>query len=110
MAFTDDAEQCAGPQARVRRGIEDHAVGEAKTGGHDHESRPDDGRMATARWQFTGLPFFAPEIRSVEVADPLRGKQLKAGLTQLGEEGAIQVFRPIAGSVLDAGSRGPVAV
>ena len=57
--------------------------------------------------QFTGLPFFAPEIiRSVEVADPLRGKQLKAGLTQLGEEGAIQVFRPIAGSVLMLGAVG----
>jgi len=57
--------------------------------------------------QFTGLPFFAPEIiRSVEVADPLRGKQLKAGLTQLGEEGAIQVFRPVAGSVLMLGAVG----
>jgi len=57
--------------------------------------------------QFTGLPFFAPEIiRSVEVADPLRGKQLKAGLTQLGEEGAIQVFRPMAGSVLMLGAVG----
>ena len=29
--------------------------------------------------QFTGLPFFAPEMfRSVEVADPLRTKQLRA--------------------------------
>ena len=57
--------------------------------------------------QFTGLPFFAPEIiRSVEVADPLRGKQLKAGLTQLGEEGAIQVFRPMAGTVLMLGAVG----
>jgi peptide chain release factor 3 len=57
--------------------------------------------------QFTGLPFFAPEIiRSVEVADPLRTKQLKAGLTQLGEEGAIQVFRPVAGSVLMLGAVG----
>ena len=57
--------------------------------------------------QFTGLPFFAPEmIRSVEVADPLRTKQLKAGLTQLGEEGAIQVFRPMAGSVLMLGAVG----
>ena len=57
--------------------------------------------------QFTGLPFFAPEmIRTVEVADPLRTKQLRAGLTQLGEEGAIQVFRPIAGSVLLLGSVG----
>ncbi len=57
--------------------------------------------------QFTGLPFFAPEMfRSVEVADPLRTKQLKAGLTQLGEEGAIQVFRPLAGTVLLLGAVG----
>jgi peptide chain release factor 3 len=57
--------------------------------------------------QYTGLPFFAPEMfRSVEVADPLRSKQLKAGLTQLGEEGAIQVFRPVAGSVLLLGAVG----
>ncbi|MGM9428045.1 peptide chain release factor 3 [Hydrogenophaga sp. MI9] len=57
--------------------------------------------------QFTGLPFFAPEIiRSVEVADPLKTKQLRAGLTQLGEEGAIQVFRPVAGTVLLLGAVG----
>jgi peptide chain release factor 3 len=57
--------------------------------------------------QYTGLPFFAPEMfRSVEVADPLKTKQLKAGLTQLGEEGAIQVFRPVAGSVLLLGAVG----
>ena len=57
--------------------------------------------------QFTGLPFFAPEMfRSVEVADPLRTKQLRAGLTQLGEEGAIQVFRPVAGSMLLLGAVG----
>ena len=57
--------------------------------------------------QFTGLPFFAPEMfRSVEVADPLRTKQLRAGLTQLGEEGAIQVFRPVSGSVLLLGAVG----
>src|SRR5580765_4471538 len=57
--------------------------------------------------QYTGLPFFAPEMfRSVEVADPLRSKQLKACLQQLGEEGAIQVFRPVAGSVLLLGAVG----
>ncbi|CAN5605484.1 peptide chain release factor 3 [soil metagenome] len=57
--------------------------------------------------QFTGLPFFAPEMfRSVEIADPLRTKQLRAGLTQLGEEGAIQVFRPMLGSVLLLGAVG----
>jgi peptide chain release factor 3 len=57
--------------------------------------------------QYTGLPFFAPEMfRTVEVADPLRTKQLKAGLTQLGEEGAIQVFRPVASSLLLLGAVG----
>ena len=57
--------------------------------------------------QFTGLPFFAPEMfRSVEVADPLKTKQLRAGLTQLGEEGAIQVFRPVSGGLLLLGAVG----
>src|SRR5256885_6730458 len=57
--------------------------------------------------QYTGLPFFAPEMfRSVEVADPLKSKQLRAGLTQLAEEGAIQEFRPVAGSVLLLGAVG----
>jgi peptide chain release factor 3 len=52
--------------------------------------------------QFTGLPFFAPELfQAVEIADPLRSKQLRTGLMQLGEEGAIQVFRPhFSGSLL----------
>jgi peptide chain release factor 3 len=57
--------------------------------------------------QFTGLPFFAPEMfRAVELADPLRAKQLKLGLTQLGEEGAIQVFRTHAGGALLLGAIG----
>jgi peptide chain release factor 3 len=44
--------------------------------------------------QFTGLPFFAPEMfQGVDLADPMRAKQLNVGLRQLGEEGAIQVFR-----------------
>ena len=57
--------------------------------------------------QFTGLPFFAPEMfQAVEVADPLRAKQLKHGLAQLGEEGAIQVFRPHLGGPLLLGAVG----
>jgi peptide chain release factor 3 len=59
------------------------------------------------RLQFTGLPFFAPELfQVVEVKDPLRIKQLRIGLTQLGEEGAIQVFRPEAGGSLLLGAVG----
>lgn len=58
--------------------------------------------------QFTGLPFFAPELfQAVEVKDPLRTKQLRVGLTQLGEEGAIQVFRPeVAGGAMLLGAVG----
>ena len=57
--------------------------------------------------QFTGLPFFAPELfHRVEVADPMRAKQLRKGLLQLGEEGAIQVFRPHADNALLLGAVG----
>ncbi len=57
--------------------------------------------------QYTGLPFFAPEMfQLVEVADPLRVKQLRTGLVQLGEEGAIQVFRPATGGALLLGAVG----
>jgi peptide chain release factor 3 len=46
--------------------------------------------------RFKGVPNFAPELfRSVRTADPLRGKALQKGLTQLCEEGAAQVFRLI---------------
>jgi peptide chain release factor 3 len=56
---------------------------------------------------FTGLPYFAPEIfQTVEVKDPIKSKQLRQGLQQLGEEGAIQVFRPIAGGSLLLGAVG----
>jgi peptide chain release factor 3 len=57
--------------------------------------------------QFTGLPFFAPELfRSVELLDPMRSKQLNRGLQELGEEGAIQVFRPVLGNGLLLGAIG----
>jgi peptide chain release factor 3 len=57
--------------------------------------------------QFTGLPFFAPELfQRVEVADPMRMKQLRAGLMHLGEEGAIQVFRPADSNDLLLGAVG----
>jgi peptide chain release factor 3 len=57
--------------------------------------------------QYTGLPFFAPEMfRTVEIADPMRSKQLQKGLKELGEEGAIQVFRPLAGQLMLLGAVG----
>jgi peptide chain release factor 3 len=57
--------------------------------------------------QYTGLPFFAPELfRTLELADPMRSKQLNRGLQELGEEGAIQVFRPVFGNALLLGAVG----
>lgn len=48
--------------------------------------------------KFTGIPNFAPEhFRRVILKNPLKVKQLQKGLTQLAEEGAIQVFRPVIG-------------
>ncbi len=57
--------------------------------------------------QFTGIPFFAPELfRSVRILNPLKTKQLHKGLQQLGEEGAVQVFKPLIGSDLILGAVG----
>jgi peptide chain release factor 3 len=57
--------------------------------------------------QFRGLPFFAPEVfRRVELTTSLKSKQLKAGLHQLGEEGAIQIFHPHDGSAPILGAVG----
>ena len=50
---------------------------------------------------FVGVPRFAPEIfATLRLKDPLRRKQLVEGLSQLAEEGAVQVFlRPGQGAV-----------
>ena len=57
--------------------------------------------------QFTGLPFFAPEMfMTVVLKNPLRTKQLQQGLMQLGEEGAIQVFKPDVGGNMLLGAVG----
>jgi len=49
--------------------------------------------------KFTGIPNFAPgHFRRVRLKNPLKTKHLQKGLTQLAEEGAVQVFRPLVGS------------
>ncbi|MDL2280139.1 peptide chain release factor 3 [Desulfovibrio sp. OttesenSCG-928-G11] len=46
---------------------------------------------------FTGIPHFAPEhFRRVRLRNPIKAKQLQKGLEQLAEEGAVQLFRPLA--------------
>jgi peptide chain release factor 3 len=54
-----------------------------------------------ASLQFTGLPFFAPELFMTVIL-----KQLQQGLDQLGEEGAIQVFKPEVGGPMLLGAVG----
>jgi peptide chain release factor 3 len=49
--------------------------------------------------QFSGIPNFAPEhFRRIRLRNPLKVKHLHKGLTQLAEEGAVQVYRPVTGS------------
>jgi peptide chain release factor 3 len=57
--------------------------------------------------QFTGIPYFAPDFfRSVRIRNPLKIKQLHKGLQQLGEEGAVQVFKPVHSGDLVLGAVG----
>ncbi len=57
--------------------------------------------------KFIGIPYFAPELfRRAVLKDPLRMKALQKGLTQLSEEGATQVFRPLASNDLILGAVG----
>ena len=57
--------------------------------------------------QFTGIPYFAPDFfRAVRIRNPLKVKQLHKGLQQLGEEGAVQVFKPVNSGDLILGAVG----
>lgn len=57
--------------------------------------------------KYTGIPYFAPELfRRVVLKDPLRMKALQKGITQLCEEGATQVFRPLKNNDLILGAVG----
>jgi peptide chain release factor 3 len=57
--------------------------------------------------QFTGIPYFAPELfRRVRLKDPLKTKALLKGLQQLSEEGATQLFKPLDNNDLILGAVG----
>ncbi len=56
---------------------------------------------------FTGIPYFAPEMfRAARPKNPSKIKQFQKGLEQLGEEGAIQVFKPLSGYEVVLGAVG----
>src|ERR1700754_2914068 len=56
---------------------------------------------------FTGVPNFAPELfRRAVLKDPLKMKALSKGLSQLCEEGATQLFKPLRNNDLILGAVG----
>ena len=56
---------------------------------------------------FTGIPNFAPELfRRAVLKDPLKMKALQKGLSQLCEEGATQLFKPMVSNDLILGAVG----
>jgi len=59
------------------------------------------------RLAFTGVPNFAPEMfRRAVLKDPLKMKALQKGLSQLCEEGATQLFKPLRNNDLILGAVG----
>ena len=56
---------------------------------------------------YKGIPYFAPDLFCrARLRDPLKSKQLAKGLQELGEEGAIQVFTPLAAGMTLLGAVG----
>lgn len=58
-----------------------------------HQLRIGDTLASDRGRPFLGVPRFSPEIfATLRLRDPMRRKQLMTGLTQLAEEGAVQIF------------------
>ncbi|MCB9988985.1 MAG: peptide chain release factor 3 [Rhodospirillales bacterium] len=58
---------------------------------------------------FAGIPSFAPEyLQRCRADDPMKAKHLDAALTQLAEEGAARVFKPLMESGWIVGVVGPL--
>ncbi len=92
----------------ARRGQAEDAFAGDILGLHNHGSiRIGDTFTEGESLKFTGIPNFAPELfRRVRLQDPLRAKALQKGLIQLSEEGATQVFQPLANNDLILGAVG----
>ena len=93
--------------AQDRSGVEEAWPGDI-IGVHNHGVlRIGDTLSSREDLQFLGIPNFAPEyFQRVLLKNPLKSKQLEKGLTQLTEEGAIQLFRPVEGNEYILGAIG----
>lgn len=59
--------------------------------------------------KISGIPSFAPEVlRRARLDDPMRAKQLRKALEDLGEEGISQIFKPLNGANWIVGVVGPL--
>ena len=93
----DEARQCADVHGATSACTSDDAVAGDIIGIHNHgQLQIGDTLTEGEALEFKGIPYFAPELfRVARPRDPFKAKQLQKGLQELGEEGAIQVFRPI---------------
>lgn len=94
-------------QADARKAVERAYPGDI-IGLHNHGTiQIGDTFTAGEDLKYTGIPYFAPELfRRVVLKDPLKLKQLQKGVTQLSEEGATQVFRPMRNNDIILGAVG----
>lgn len=90
------------------RGHVDEAFSGDIIGLHNHGTiRIGDTFTVGEELAFTGIPNFAPELfRRAVLKDPLKMKALQKGLSQLCEEGATQLFKPLVSNDLILGAVG----
>ncbi len=90
------------------RGHVDEAFSGDIIGLHNHGTiRIGDTFTVGEELAFTGIPNFAPELfRRAVLKDPLKMKALQKGLSQLCEEGATQLFKPLTNNDLILGAVG----
>lgn len=93
--------------ANSREGVEEAYAGDV-IGIHNHGTiQIGDTFTQGESLKFTGIPNFAPELfRRARLLDPMKMKALQKGLTQLSEEGATQLFRPLNNNDLILGAVG----
>ncbi len=94
-------------QADSRKSVEQAFAGDI-IGLHNHGTiQVGDTFTQGEKLKFGGIPYFAPELfRKAILKDPLRMKALQKGLTQLTEEGATQLFKPLRNNDLILGAVG----
>ncbi|MHC8509370.1 MAG: peptide chain release factor 3 [Rhodospirillales bacterium] len=95
--------------ARERASAEEAAPGDIIGIPNHGQLRIGDSLSSGAPVRFGGVPNFAPELmRRARPEDPMRAKHLGRALTQLAEEGAASVFKPVLGADWIVGVVGPL--